>query len=55
MRRILVIGTVAAVVLAAGLVGVIAFRPSPTHGGGLHRAKSVAAAVAAHGASQPQR
>jgi hypothetical protein len=55
MRRILVIGTVAAVVLAAGVAGVVAFRPSPTHEGGLHRAESVAAAVAAHGASQPQR
>jgi hypothetical protein len=55
MRRILVIGAATAVVLAAGLASVVAFRPSPAHAGGLHRAKPGTAAVTAHGASQPQR
>jgi hypothetical protein len=45
MRRILVIGAATAVVLAAGLASVVAFRPSPAHAGGLHRAKPGTAAV----------
>jgi hypothetical protein len=46
MRRILVIGALAAVVLAGSLAGVVAFRPSPTPASGLHAAGLVAAAGA---------
>ena len=45
MRRILVIGTVAAAVLAAGLASVVAFRSTSTQAAGLHVAKPVTAAA----------
>jgi hypothetical protein len=44
MRRILVIGALAAVVLAGGLAGVVAFRPSSAPASGLHAARIEAAA-----------
>jgi hypothetical protein len=45
MRRILVIGAVAAVVVAAGLAGVVAFRPVSTRAAGLHPTRPVTAAA----------
>lgn len=45
MRRILVIGTVAAVVLAASLASVVAFRSSSTQAAGLHAARPATTAA----------
>ena len=46
MRRILVIGTLAAMVLAGGLAGVVALRPSSTQAAGTHAARLMTAARA---------
>ncbi len=45
MRRILVIGILAAVVLAGGVAGVITFRPSSTQAAGAHATRPVTAAA----------
>jgi hypothetical protein len=44
MRRILVIGVLAVVVLAGGLAGVLAFRPSSTQAAGIYAARLAFAA-----------
>jgi hypothetical protein len=45
MRRIVVIGAVAAVGLAAGLASLVAFQPSPTQAAGFHATRPTTTAA----------